>query len=590
MLATLAQLLSLLNRSERLRVLELLASALLAALFELVGVTSIMPFMGLAANPQLLEQQPRLHAIYQKLGFSSPGSFLVFWGAMVLIGLTTVNLLTALNIWQGCRFGFHQQRRLSRRLYLAYLRRPYGWHLERHSTELLDDLKRAREMTDRIYRPLTVMVARGATGLALVAVILWINPVVALLTTLLLGVLFTLVYSQFRRNLRHLSDLELGAAQETERALADSLGTLKQIKLSHRYEHFCRRYDRQVGVLSDFLNQRTMLMEMPRLALHTLTSATVVALVLYLQATLQNPNDLIPLVSLYALASFRILPALHQFLGSAFLLSSSHAIVDKLSRELSGLAGDEEVELPPPRPMQSELRLVDASFTYPRGAEPAVSHCSLTLRRGMRLGLVGSTGSGKTTLLNLLVGLLEPEQGRLELDGASPGATELAGLQRTIGYVPQDVYLADDTVAANIALGEEEVDRERVERAARRACLHDFLATLPRGYQTLIGERGIRLSGGQRQRLGLARALYQDPQLLILDEATSALDSGTEAEVLQALAGLEGERTLMMVAHRLTTVQHCDLILVMSHGRLAATGTYAELLEGSAEFQALAPA
>ncbi len=591
MLATLGQLLSLLDRSERVRMLGLLGSALVAALFELVGVTSIMPFMGLAANPELLRQQPFLAKLYAQMGFTSPSSFLVFWGLMVLLGLTIVNLLTALNIWLGCRFGFYQQRRLSRRLYLAYLTRPYAWHLERHSAELLDDLKRARELTDRVYRPLTTMLARGGTAAALILALLWLNPAVALVTTLLMGGLFALVYRQFRIHLRELSRRELAAAQATERSLADALGTLKQIQLSQSFDYYCAQYDRQVAELTGYVNQRTLAGEMPRLTLHTLTSATVIGLVLYLQATLAHPEQLIPLVSLYALAAYRIWPALQQCLSSAFALASGRAVVEKLADELSRLPreGDGLPAPVAPRSLERELCLRQVSYAYERGGASALVDCTLTVRRGARVGLVGSTGSGKTTLLNLLVGLLEPRTGHLELDGVKATPELMAGLQRTLGYVPQDVYLADDSVRANIALGLAEADPRRLEWAARAACLHEFLLTLPEGYDTLIGERGIRLSGGQRQRLGLARALYRDPQVLVLDEATSALDSGTEAEVIACLDGLSGERTVVTVAHRLSTVQNCDVIYVLAEGRLVASGTYAELLQGSEEFRALVP-
>lgn len=585
MLTTVKQLWSLLDRRERLQLFVMLLGACVTAGFELVGVTSIMPFMGVAANPELVHRQPALHRLYVELGFTTTRGFLMFWAGVVLSALTLANLVTGLNLWLSCRFGYYQQRRLSRRLYLAFLRRPYAWHLERHSAELLEDLKRARELTEGVYRPLTMLLARGATTLFIVVWLLWVDPLVAVLAGFFLGGSYVLIFRRLRSRLRELGRLELEQSAAAQRFLADSLGTVKQIKLGATYEEFCRAYDRNVAELTRVSYERALIYETPRLSMHSLANFAVLGLVIYLQATVARPEDLIPLVSLFALAAYRVLPALQQCLASGFLLSSYKTSVQRLATELSHLEDEGACVWPEPRPMRDRMTVRNLRFAYVHGAGEALADCSLEIRRGTRVGLVGATGSGKTTLLNLLVGLLEPTSGTIEVDGAPLSA----GWQRTIGYVPQDVYLADDTVRGNIALGQAEVSEEKVVSAARRARLHDFIQTLPGGYDTLVGERGIRLSGGQRQRLGLARALYGGPEFLVLDEATSALDSGTEAEVIAALDDLEDDCTIVTVAHRFSTVQKCDIIYVLAEGRVMASGNYAELMDSSPVFRSLAP-
>jgi len=303
-------------------------------------------------------------------------------------------------------------------------------------------------------------------------------------------------------------------------------------------------------------------------------------------------GGLLPLLGVFAFAGQRLLPELSKLYQSFTQLNSAAAAVETVHRDLTAnTAGALPRTAPAPLGLGQALALEDVSYRYPNAAHAGLSQVSLIIPAGEKIGVVGSTGAGKTTLANILLGLLRPTEGRLTTDGRTITDDEIRAWQQTVGYVPQDIFLTDASVAENIALGlpPEEIDPERLRRAARIARIDDFVTEeLDRGYNTLIGERGVRLSGGQRQRIGIARALYHDADLIVFDEATSALDNLTEAEVMGAIDALPGDKTVVMIAHRLSTVRRCDRIAVLDKGRLVGCDTWDALMEGNPHFQRIA--
>lgn len=590
-LATLFKLNRLLHSGGRVQLLGLLLLALVSGLIELVGVGSILPFMAAASQPSTIQTVPALQMLYKVGAFSSTRVFLVFWGCMVLLALGLVNVLNAVAIWLGCHFATQQQLQLSARLFRGYLTQTFSWHLHRHSAALSESLLRARSLGDGVYRPLVNVLARGLTSLILIAMLMWVDPVVTAMTSGILFLAFFSVYARCRRRLGAIAAAECRAQFRLATTIADSLGALKHIQMTGCHDTFVRSYAGQVRSVGAFAMQRVLAAEVPRIILHALANAAVLLLVLYLEATLENPQLLIPVVSLYALAGYRMLPSLQLCLSSMLTLETSGPILDAIYQDLLDLPeADDEGNPGPPLQLRQSIVLKDVSFRYSDSRPALVENCTLEIPAGCRVGIVGATGLGKTTLLHLLLGLLTPDQGSLRVDGRELSPRELRAWRRSIGYVPQDVFLADATIAENIALGAEEVDPALLQKVAGLAALQDVIAQAEHGFDTRVGERGIRLSGGQRQRIGLARALYLQPQVLVLDEATSALDSGTEAQVMKTLLQLSDAMTMVVVAHRLSTVRHCDRIYVIGDGGVVASGTYDELLESSPEFQAIAPA
>jgi ATP-binding cassette, subfamily B, bacterial PglK len=401
------------------------------------------------------------------------------------------------------------------------------------------------------------------------------------------------IYLGLRGYLARIGADRVRANRERFQAVQEAFGGIKDIKVAgleagslHRFDGPSKRFAKRQAALQ-IANQ------LPRFLLEAVAFGGALAFVLYLLASRGGLQGVLPVMAVYALAGYKLLPALQQVYSQVANLKFAEPAVVALHADLTQLRPSPTLELPPPAPLglSRSLALENVSYTYPGAARPTLERLDLEVAARTTVGLVGATGSGKTTTVDLLLGLLEPKEGRLLVDGAPVGRRSLRAWQRTIGYVPQHIFLTDDTVAANIGFGlaMAQIDMAAVERAATTASLHDFVVKeLPSGYDTLVGERGVRLSGGQRQRIGIARALYHDPSLLILDEATNSLDSVTEQAVVDAVHKLGRRKTIIIIAHRLTTVRNCDQIFLLDRGRVTAQGTFGELLESSARFRRMA--
>jgi len=325
----------------------------------------------------------------------------------------------------------------------------------------------------------------------------------------------------------------------------------------------------------------------------------IILIAVYLIAVQNNLQQVIPMLGLYAFAGYRLMPALQQAFNGIASARFNIAALDAIHRGLenqvaepvhtNGRTAENQQEFV--LPLNKRLVLDQVSFTYPGAKEAAIQHLSLEIPAHTTVGFVGKTGSGKTTTVDLILGLLRPQEGMISVDGTPLQGDAVRHWQQNIGYVPQHIYLADDTVARNIAFGvaEDEIDLDAVRDAARRAHIADFIESdLPEQWETVVGERGVKLSGGQRQRIGIARALYHNPSVLVFDEATSALDQKTETDVMEAIYELEGNHTILMIAHRLSTVQRADKIVMLERGRKVGEGSYDELAHRHAKFRSMA--
>lgn len=549
MLRHLTQLNQLLAPQARWKVLGLLACSLICGLLELVGVGSIFPFMAAAASPQSIYRFSWIQA--------DERTVLIFWGLVVLISLGLVNLLTAVTISLGCRFGNEQQSFLATRLFRGYLIQPLEWHFTKHTASLAESLQRARLLGDLFYRPLINLMARGLVMIALVIGLLVLDPLVTLSMLVILGGLFSAAYFLCRRRMVHLSAQESQAGFRLANTVHDSFGALKHIQMSGRETHYVDHYTQQIDQMGEFAARRVWIMELPRIVLHLLTNAVILFLIIYLEATLKSPEKLVPMVSLYALAGYRILPGLQMVLSSLLSLQSARPVLDAIWLDLDQLPAEASQRRFPPQPLSARrsIALKHISYAYPGAAKQVLTDISLEIEVGTCVAIVGPSGRGKTTLIYVLAGLLQPAEGCLEVDGRRLDKADLRPWRAGIGYVPQEVFLSDDTLKANVALGlaPDQICTERVVEVLRQCALEEFVTEL----DTPMGERGVRLSGGQRQRLGIARALYQQPQLLILDEATNALDVATEAQVLSCLPK---NLTTIVVAHRQSALETCQRI------------------------------
>ena len=573
---------------------------LVMGVVEMAGVASIMPFIALLSNPSVLDTNQYLSAAYRRLGFGSRETFLVFLGSATLVLLVGSVVLRAFTLWIQLRFINMQSHLVSSRLVESYLRQPYEWFLRHRSSDIgVNVLAEVTNVLQGAVYPVMLLFANGIVALLLVVLLVVVDPLLAAMVTLVIGGIYSGVFLVVRKYVERIGEVRVRANRERHHALQETFGGIKDIKVAGLESSFLDRFRAPSERMARSSVVAAVVSELPAFVMQAVVFGGMLLVMLYLIVSYGSLQDALPVISLYALAGYRLLPTLQSayrnLTGLRFTLpavESLHRDVMEFKRTASGNPDEQpETGISKPLGLRRMLELRGVGFRYDGSEHPVLKDICLTIRAHSTVALVGSTGSGKTTTVDLLLGLLRPTTGQLRVDDTPITGGNIRSWQRTIGYVPQSIFLADDSVAANIAFGisPEKVDRDAVERAARIANLHDFVTTeLPAGYDTAIGERGVRLSGGQRQRIGIARALYHDPELLIFDEATSALDSVTEQAVMEAVYTLGKKKTIVMIAHRLSTIRACDRIHVLDRGRIVTEGAYDELLATSEVFRAMA--
>ena len=599
-----SRLYGLLTPDHRRKLLVLALLVLVSGFFEIMGVASIMPFMGMMVDPRLALENRWIAPLHQLFPLP-PREFMMLLGAVVLGVLFLSNLVSALTAWSILRFSFTAGRDLSKMMFAVYLNHPYLFFLRRNTSELAQNtLFEIGRLVNNILIPFLTVLSRAVIVLFILGLLLVVNPEIALLSGLVLGGAYGGIYLLVRRSLSRTGQEVSKENSRRFQVASETFSGIKDIKILGREEAFFNLFAIPVERYTYFQAKSQMISLLPRYAMETLAFGGIIVIVLALLSMGGNLATTLPLISLYALAGYRLMPSLQQIFANWSLIRFNLPAIDKVVSDIESLPGREATEAGPrdtsipsvpspvsqPLPLRREICLSEVSFSYPGREEKVLDRVSLTIPANVSVGIVGSTGSGKTTTLDILLGLLEPSEGELRVDGIPVTAKNRRQWQASLGYVPQQIMLIDDTVKNNIAFGipEGEIEMDRVIRAARLAHLHDFiLSELPKGYDTGIGERGVRLSGGQRQRIGIARALYHDPAVLVLDEATSAPDNMTESVIMEALATLSRQKTILMVAHRLTTVRDCDMIVVLDRGRVADIGTYHELMEREGIFASM---
>jgi ATP-binding cassette, subfamily B, bacterial PglK len=589
-------LLEMLAPRERRNFYLLMGLTVVVGFFEMAGIASILPFMAVLAEPESIETNAFLAHIYEVLNFTSTDDFLIFLGlvtfAIVMVGVVA----HILSNYAISRFANMQGYSLGTRLLRGYLRQPYAWFLNRHSADLGKAvLSEVDAVVNQAFLPAMRVISGAVLVLFITGLLVAVQPLVAFGAAGGLLVCYTVIFVAARRFLVRSGEARYAANGERYQIAQESMGGIKDVKLIGLEEAYIRRFRKPALRMARANTVRDVVSEVPRHLLQGLAFGGMLIVILFLLITGSGTlGDILPLLAVYAFAGLRLLPALQQVYNQMARLRFSQPAVEALHRDMIEIgANREDREEPASAPvhLKRALELADVHYAYPRAEHPALRGLSLAVPARSTVGIVGGTGAGKTTAVDLILGLLEPQSGALRVDGVTISGAKLRGWQDRIGYVPQQIFLTDDTVAANIAFGvpPERIDRAAVERAARIAELHDFvIGQLPKGYDSHVGERGVRLSGGQRQRIGIARALYHDPDVLIMDEATSALDNLTERAVMDAVHNLGHAKTIILIAHRLSTVRDCDMIFMLEHGRLVAQGSYDELMEKSKKFRALA--
>jgi len=587
------KILRLLTKQERKRLYMLFGAMVISAIIEVTGVVSILPFLSLITNPGLIQSNRYLKWLYTSLNFQSNNRFLILVGAIVLVILIVSNILTLLMRWALARFTNMRAYTISRSLLINYLYQPYVFFLN-HNTSTLgkDILSEVEKAVVGAILPTLEIFSRGIVALFIFAMLLIVNPVLALSLAVVLGGAYLLIYKTVKQKLYNIGKKSYVANTKRYKALVETFGDVRLIKLRGCENYFINSYSRSAVEIAKFGATNAIVAQAPRYIMEIIIFGGIIIIVLYLLAYGNGFQDFLPLIGLYAFAILRLMPSLQAIFAAASQKRFSTKSIDSLYETMRSFNDEQHLSSTDNEKIErlllkKEFRLESVTFSYPKTNKPVIQDLNLKAAVNSSVALVGVTGAGKTTIVNIILGLLKPDTGRILVDGIEITDDNLSSWQRNLGYIPQDIYLLDDTVARNIAFGvpDDNIDFDVVEHVAEIANIDNFIVSqLPEGYQTIVGERGVRLSGGQRQRIGIARALYNDPGVLVLDEATSALDGTTEKEIFTAIQNIAKTKTLIIIAHRLTTIKECDVIYILENGSITGIGKYDELIETNENF------
>jgi len=593
----LSRIFSLFSKQERRKIYWLFACILIMGLMDIAGIASIMPFMAIVANPEAVHTNKYLSEVYYSLGFQSVEKFLLFIGIAVLGVLVLNNLLSALTNWLLLRFTYMRGHVLAERLLTKYLSQPYVFFLNRNSSELIKNMfSEVSRVVVGVLIPSMQLLARVVVIAFILILLLAVDPLLALSVAAILGGVYGAIFWRIRRKLTMIGQDTIESDAQRYKVAVEALGGIKDLKLSGKEFEFIQHFSIPSELLAKQQTAGQVMSLLPRYAMETISFGGILLITLYLIGLKNDLTQILPLIALYAFAGYRLMPALQQAYSNLVVVRYNLPALDVLHGDLG--PHPTENALPShlasaavPLEFKNRVELRGASFTYPNRCDAVISNLNLCIKANTTIGLVGPTGSGKTTVVDIILGLFSPDSGTLVVDDEEINLNNVRKWQKNLGYVAQQIYLSDDNVIRNIAFGfaDGEIDLSAVERAAKLANIHDFIVhDLPSGYQTIVGERGILLSGGQRQRIGIARALYSDPTVLILDEATSALDGITESAIMEAIHRLAHKKTIIIIAHRLSTVQECDVIYVLDGGCVVAMGSYSELMRDNPQFRKMA--
>lgn len=593
----------LLDKRERWNAGIVLVVVVTAALGSAIMVGSVFPFLAVLAEPSNIQTISQLNWIYETFGFTTQYGFLVALGVGTLVAILLFNALQLSRTYVILRYCMMRTHVLSRKLLGLYLNKPYEFFLDRHSSDMSTRvLSEVGQAVNQFFIPFAEIVAASLTVLAIVLLLIWVNPAVAIGAFVTLGSTYGLLYLFVRRRLSQLGVERVEANQKRFLTAKEVLGGIKEVKLHGNEVAYFDRFDaasfRTINTL--FISQ--LIGQIPGYALRALVMGGLVLFCILIldpaafEAGESALEELLPLIGVIAFAGQRMMPELSRLYQNIAKMRSGVAALDVVYSDFQATVSTRKVTMGDaiePLGLRSELRLDAVTYGYPQSDKPSLESLSLTIKAGERIGIVGGTGAGKTTLADIALGLLSPTEGRVLADDVEITEDNKRRWQRSVGYVPQDIFLTDSTILENIAFGvpKHEIDRDRIETVARIAQLDTFVTQeLPNGYDTKTGERGVRLSGGQRQRIGIARALYRGSDLIVFDEATSALDNVTEREVMSAIEAIPENKTILMIAHRLSTVKSCDRIIVLQKGRIVGLGPWDDLIAHNQSFQKLTDA
>ena len=559
------------NRKQKIGLLLLLIAIGIGTFLELAGVTAIMPFINVVMDPSSIQKQWYLKLLYDSLGFQNNTDFIIFVAAALIFIYVVKNLYLCFMYNMQYRFTYENRRRVATRMLNAYLRQPYAYHRVHTSSELMrnisTDTERMFEGVLSILQLITELCVCAVLGIYLFIM----DKTITIGVGVIMGLFLVIFAKGFKNYISQIGNENRKYAALIVKWLQQSFGGIKETKILEREEYFLEQFDYNYKKSAGYDRQYRFLQVAPRPVMEAICIASLLAIIIFKLMRGTNSTYFVSTLSVFAIAAFRLMPSINRITSYMSVLMFTKSSIHSVYHDLREVERLEKTEMrkkeEAPLTVSSSILVENLSFRYPDADEDVLKHVNIEIKKNQSIALIGPSGAGKTTLADIILGVLEPTGGRICVDGTDI-REHMNAWHKNIGYIPQSIYLMDASIRENIAYGipAREIDEKRLERAVGEAQLKEFVEGLKDGLETVIGESGVRLSGGQRQRIGIARALYNDPDVLVLDEATSALDNETERAVMEAIEGLAGSKTLIIIAHRLTTIKNCDVVYEVKNG------------------------
>ena len=596
MLKVIKQLFVLLTDKQLKQFYILQVLVVIMAFTELLGIASIAPFMALVGDISILETNGIFAQLYKMSGLNNPMDFLFYTGVIVLVMLTFSTVISMFTTWRLSIFGARIGTEIADRLYSYYMQQSWQFHASGSSAQLTKQVStEAARISSQIVQPLMIMNSKLVLALFISISIVIYDPVIAILGLFIFSLAYFVLYRLVRQKLESNGQQLSEVSTQRFRLMNEGFGGIKDVLLLNRSHDFITRFHDSGKVFARAQGTNIAISQVPRYFIELIAFGAMISLVLVLiKVHSGNLGEVLPILAVYALAAFKLLPALQQIYSSLSQIKGNtaafEAVKDDLERSFDSQKTSSDTVVSTPIDLKRSIKLSNIEFSYPGKERPAVDGVNMSIPVNSVIGLVGSSGSGKSTLIDLLLGLLTPQQGGIYVDDVRITADNKRAWQDLLGFVPQSIFLSEGSIAENIAFGipAKDISLKQVNKALKLANLTELVEQLPDGVNTRVGERGVQLSGGQRQRIGIARALYHEAEVLVFDEATSALDGITEKIVMDAIHEFSGQKTIVMIAHRLKTVEKCDLIYFMEHGKIIDHGTYQELVVRNVKFKEMA--
>jgi len=561
------------------------------AVLQVAGIASIAPFIAIISAPETIQENSILSYLYSAYNFDSTSSFLICYALMVISLLLVGNSISALSLWKLFDFSIRLGADIQRKIYNNYLGNNFEFFASNNSNRLISQF--TQEIPRFVYtvvQPMLELISQSIVGIIIVSGLFYLDYKLALIATCLIGFTYLGIFATVRRKVVKYGYKLTELNQRKLLILDESIAGIKEVKLLGNEEYYKKELN---AVTEEGLSSASYISlagDIPKFVVETLIFSAILALAIYILLTKGSNGSALSVLSLYAMAGYKLLPAAQSIYKAVSLIKANGMVIFEIADEMKKSNLRAQVAPIAESPIEmGEITFDDVSYTYPNASSAALSHCQFTIKENRITAFVGASGAGKSTAVDILLGLLSPENGVVNVGLDQLSDETLRAWRSKVGYVPQSIFLLDSSIEKNIAFGvpDHEIDREKIIEAAKLANMHDFICQLPENYEFQVGERGAKLSGGQKQRIGIARALYKNPSVIVFDEATSALDNATEQQILNEIHKISLNKTVIMIAHRLSSIESSDDIIFFCNGSVKSTGTFSELLVSSPDFESL---